>query len=317
MKKLNAVFFGTPEFSVPTLEFLANSDSVDLKHVVTMPDRPAGRGNKLTSPAVATYAKQNNIPLTQTVNINKEAEVLDNFDNLDIDIIIVLAFAQFLGNRILNLPKIGCFNIHTSLLPKYRGAAPIQYALLNGDNETGVSIQKMVKKMDAGDLVVSLPVKIEDNYTAIDLSSLLQNSSPKACETLLHKILNDDLVFTPQNEENVSFAPVIKKQDGLLDFDNYSAIDLHNRMRAFTPWPATYCFLNGQRLKVLETEVSKTQLKTGEVDQKFDSLTIGCLEGSLRLRKVQLPGKKPCSDSDLLRGLNNKGEKIIISSTEV
>ena len=151
MKKLNVVFFGTPDFSVPTLELLHHHPDINLLAIVTMPDRPAGRGQELKSPPVAEYAKQNKIQLYQVENINKEETILSQLEQKNVDFILVLAFAQFLGSRVLKMPKLGCFNIHTSILPKYRGAAPIQYALLNGDTSTGVSIQKMVKEMDAGD----------------------------------------------------------------------------------------------------------------------------------------------------------------------
>ena len=150
--KLNVVFCGTPEFSLPTLSLLHIHPRVHLMHVISMPDRPAGRGQHIKSPPVIEYAKKHQLAFTQTENINKEENLINNLSG-KVDLIIVLAFAQFLGKSWLNLPHLGCFNIHTSLLPRYRGAAPIQYALLNGDTETGVSIQKMVSKMDAGDIV--------------------------------------------------------------------------------------------------------------------------------------------------------------------
>ena len=158
MKKQRVVFCGTPDFSVPTLELLHNHPLIEVAYVVTMPDRPKGRGQQLHSPPVAEFAKQNKIPLFQTANINKENDFLNQLKREKIDFLMVLAFAQFLSDRVLNIPKLGCFNIHTSLLPKYRGAAPIQYALLNGDCVTGVSIQKITSKLDAGDVALAFPV---------------------------------------------------------------------------------------------------------------------------------------------------------------
>ena len=143
VKKQNIIFCGTPEFSIAVLEALYQHDNVIIKKVVTMPDRASGRGQKPKSPPVAEFAKQNNISLMQTDNINNCAEFLSFISDEEIDFIIVFAFAQFLGSKLLSLPKLGCFNIHTSLLPKYRGAAPIQYALLNGETETGITIFKM------------------------------------------------------------------------------------------------------------------------------------------------------------------------------
>ena len=148
MKTFKVAFLGTPDFSVPTLDLLANHPHIDLRFVISMPDRPAGRGMELKSPEVIEYAKSKKISFFQTENINKESDFLKKLKSEELDFIVVLAFAQFLGSEMLSIAKLGCFNIHTSILPKYRGAAPIQYALLNGDKETGVSIQKMVKKME-------------------------------------------------------------------------------------------------------------------------------------------------------------------------
>ena len=174
-KKFNVVFFGTPDFSLPTLEILASHPSISLVAVVTMPDRPAGRGQELKSPPVAEFAKQHDLRLFQVDNINKSEDVLLALESMNIDFFLVLAFAQFLGSRVLSIPKLGCFNIHTSILPKYRGAAPIQYALLNGDSSTGVSIQKMVKEMDAGDLVHFDEVSIDPIDNGETLFNKLKN----------------------------------------------------------------------------------------------------------------------------------------------
>ncbi len=160
MKKFRVAYCGTPDFSVPTLDLLANHPHIDLRFVISMPDRPAGRGMELKSPDVIEYAKEKKIPYFQTENINKEPAMLAQLKNEELDFIVVLAFAQFLGTEMLNMAKFACFNIHTSILPKYRGAAPIQYALLRGDTETGVSIQKMVKKWIQGISFISIQFKL-------------------------------------------------------------------------------------------------------------------------------------------------------------
>lgn len=306
MKKLRVAFCGTPDFSVPTLDLLAHHPHIELVKVISMPDRPAGRGMELKSPEVIEFARLNKIPFFQTENINKEPAFLKELKELDIDFVVVLAFAQFLGSEMLNLGKMGCFNIHTSILPKYRGAAPIQYALWNGDSETGVSIQKMVKKMDAGDLVHFHTVKIAPTETGGQLYTRLKFQAALAMNDFITKILNNEVIYTPQDESQVSFAPTLKKEDGLLNFEEKTVAQILNLIRALDPWPGTYCFLNGKRLKVLEAEKYHAKLPAGKAQNDMGSLVVGCLDGSLRLTQIQLEGKKACSDRELLNGLKSE-----------
>lgn len=306
MKKLRVAFCGTPEFSVPTLDLLSNHPHIELVKVISMPDRPAGRGMELKSPEVIEFAKSKKLSFFQTENINKEPEMLEELKSLDIDFVVVLAFAQFLGSEMLNLGKLGCFNIHTSVLPKYRGAAPIQYALLNGDTETGVSIQKMVKKMDAGDLVHFHTVTISPTENGGQLYTRLKFQAALAMNDFIEKILNNKVIYTPQDESKVSFAPTLKKEDGLLRFQEQTIDQIMNRIRAFDPWPGTYCFLNGKRLKVLSGEKYHRKISPGKAENDMGSLVVGCLDGSIRLLEVQLEGKKPCSDRELLNGIKTE-----------
>ena len=304
MKKLRVVFFGTPDFSVPSLDVLHNHPHIEIAYVVSMPDRKAGRGHQLKSPEVIEFAKANKIPFFQTQNINKEEEFLSKLENEKIDCFVVLAFAQFLGKRLLDLPRLGAFNIHTSLLPKYRGAAPIQYALLNGDKTSGVSIQKMVKKMDAGDLGLSFELPLKNTETGGQLYTRLKFQAALCLNDFIYGLLDDSIEFSAQDEDNVSFAPTLKREDGLLDFQNQKTEDIHNRVRALFPWPGTYCTLNGKRLKVFTVEASDLNLKPGEIQSK-GQLIIGCQDGSLRLKEVQLEGKKRSTDTELLNGIRD------------
>lgn len=313
MKKLNVVFCGTPDFSVPTLELLHQHPHLNLVGVVTMPDRPAGRGQELKSPPVAEYAKQHKLPLYQIENINRDEMVLKELENKNIDFILVLAFAQFLGSRVLTLPKLGCFNIHTSILPKYRGAAPIQYALLNGDTMTGVSIQRMVKEMDAGDLVHFHEMAIAPTETGGQLYTRLKFQAALSTNTLIDTLLQNKLVFTPQNPQNISFAPTLKKEDGFLNFKESHFSKIKNQIRALDPWPGTYCFLGNQRLKVFSIEPLNRSIRPGETSIEHGHLAVGTLDGAIRLSLVQLEGKKICTDTELLNGLKNKGGEIILN----
>lgn len=302
MNKLKCVFMGTPEIAVPALQALLENKNIELIEVISQPDRPSGRGQKLKSPKVIDFCKSNNIPYHQTEKINAEEEKIVQWQKKEIDIIIVFAFAQFLNSNILDTPQIGCFNIHTSLLPKYRGAAPIQYALLNGDKITGVSIQKMVQKMDAGDIVHSKEVNIKENETGGGLYHQLMLIAPNVLNEFIEKILSNNLTYTEQAEENVSMAPVIKKDNGHLRFNSMTVSQIKNTIAAYDPWPGTYCYLNNKRLKVLAVESSKRQLAPTEVYLK-NGLEVGCSDGAVRLKRIQLEGKKPCTDLELLNGI--------------
>jgi methionyl-tRNA formyltransferase len=305
MKQYRVAFCGTPDFAVPSLDLLSNHPHIDLRYVISMPDRPAGRGMELKSPEVIDYAKAKKIPFFQTENINREAQFLEKIRTEELDFIVVLAFAQFLGSEILSMAPMGCFNIHTSILPKYRGAAPIQYALLNGDEQTGVSIQKMVKKMDAGDLAFSHTIRISPTETGGQLYTRLKYQSALALNDFIHKLLENKITYSPQDESKVSFAPTLKKEDGLLKFSDRSMTQILNQIRALDPWPGTYCFLNGKRLKVLHAQPYHVRLSPGDARNDMGSLVVGCLDGSLRLTHVQLEGKKPTLDKDLLNGIKN------------
>ncbi len=310
MKKFKVAFCGTPDFSVPTLELLSTHPNIDLRYVISMPDRPAGRGMELKSPEVIEFARSKKIPFFQTENINKEEDFKQRLKTEELDFVVVLAFAQFLGEEMLNMGRLGCFNIHTSILPKYRGAAPIQYALWNGDTETGVSIQKMVKKMDAGDLVHFRKVSIGPQETGGELYAKLKQEAAIAMNDLIQKMLDGDLTYTKQDESKVSFAPTLKKEDGLLKFAEKTTTQILNLIRACDPWPGTYCFLNGKRLKVLKAEKYHFGVPAGKAKNDMGSLVIGCSDGTLRLSEIQLEGKKPCSDRELLNGIKTD---IIIS----
>lgn len=302
---IKTIFWGTPDFSVPTLKMLHEHSAIDLLAVVSNPDRKSGRGQKVNSPPVIDYCKKNNIQFFQTDNINEDENILNDIKSLKPELFIVLAFSQFLKESILKIPTRGSFNIHTSLLPKYRGAAPIQYALLNGDKSTGVSIQKMVKKMDAGDVCHSQPIKIEEKETGGELYEKLKNQAAISCSSFLEDLIKEKLVFKKQDESNVSFAPTLKKDDGFLNFNKNTFEQIFNRVRALDPWPGTFVFLNEKRLKVFKIEQASMELEPGEISIKFQTLNIGCLDKAARLSVVQLEGKKQTSDTDLLNGIRD------------
>lgn len=307
MRQLNTVFMGTPDFSVPCLEVLNQHPLINLVSVVSMPDRPKGRGHQLHSPEVIEYCKTQKISYFQTENINKEDVYLSKLHN--IDIIIVLAFAQFLGKKVLQLPKHGCFNIHTSLLPKYRGAAPIQHALLNGDKQTGVSIQRMVKKMDAGDVCFEQKIDIHDKETGGQLYTRLKFQAALSLNEFIYQLSDNSINYTQQDESQVSFAPVIEKNDGEIIFDKMQALDIERKVRAYFPWPATSTLINKKKIKLIDVDIDQIQLAPGEVSTKNGQLRIGTQKGTVRIKRLQLPGKRPIYDHEFLNGLR---EDIIL-----
>jgi methionyl-tRNA formyltransferase len=312
--KYNTIFFGTPEFSIPTLKMIYENPAINLCLIVSMPDRPAGRGQQLKSPPAIEYAKSQNISFLQTENINKDENLLAFLHKTQIDIFIVLAFAQFFGEKLLSVPAKGCFNIHTSLLPKYRGAAPIHYAILNNDKTTGASIQKMVKKMDAGDIAHENEIEILPRETTVGLSEKLSSLAATTLNQFIDKLIHDKIVYKNQNETNVSFAPSIPKEDGRIFFSNYSAFELDCRIRAFESHPGCFCFLNGLRLKIYKLQISEICLTPGELKIIQGQMYVGTKDFAVHLTEVQLEGKKRCNDIELINGLSNTTKTFTITS---
>jgi methionyl-tRNA formyltransferase len=308
MKKMRVVFFGTPDFAVPSLEILANHPLIEVINIISMPDRKSGRGHQLKSPEVIQFAKDKKLPYFQTENINEEDMFLTDLATKKVDCFIVLAFAQFLSDKILNLPILGSFNIHTSLLPKYRGAAPIQYALLAGDESTGVSIQKMVKKMDAGDLVYDRSVNIHPKETGGLLYTRLKFNAALALNDFIQDLIENKITYTAQDESGVSFAPTLKREDGLLNFETETAETIINKTRGLFPWPGTYCYLGKKRLKVFSIEHFDKKLAPGQVDISLGEILVGTIDKTLRLVEIQLEGKKACLGKELLNGIKEEIE---------
>ena len=316
MKKLNCIFLATPGIASDALESLCNNSNINLELVVSMPDRPAGRGKELRSPEIITKAKSLNIETLQTDNVNKSEEFWSWAQSKDIDMIIVFAFAQFLGSKVLSLPKLGCFNIHTSLLPKYRGAAPMQYALFNGDKTTGVCIQRMVKKMDAGNIVAQKEVALLDSDNLGTLHDKFKALAPSLLNDFISDLVDGSINEVEQDESKVSFAPSIPKSETLLNFKESTNIELFNKIRGISPMPGAYCFINGKKLKVFESERSDINLKPSELSTRFNTLLIGTKSGSLRLSQVQLEGRSRGNDLEIINGFKNSKKEINISSSK-
>jgi len=297
------VFFGTPHFAVPTLRRLLDS-SHSVAGVITQPDRPRGRGQKITHAPVKALALARGIPVYQPDRL-KPPEVADTLRGWQADLGVVAAYGRIIPEHLLTIPRLGMINVHASLLPKYRGAAPIQWAILNGDPETGVTIMKMNAGMDTGDIVSQQTIPI----AAADNSETLYERLARSGADLLVKTIPDytagKIQPRPQPDTGVSHAPKIKKEDGRLDW-NQPARVLWNRTRAMTPWPGAFTHISGpqpQLLKIWATEVVTRSGQPGEILQADKTgIVVGCGTDALRILTLQREGGRRMSAQEFLAG---------------
>ncbi|MFQ4143397.1 methionyl-tRNA formyltransferase [Chlorogloeopsis sp. ULAP02] len=321
---MKVVFFGTPQFAVPTLEKLLKHSNFEVLAVVTQPDKRRGRGNQLTPPPIKTIATTHDLPVWQPQRVKKDVETLNQLKAIGADVFVVVAYGQILSQEILDIPKLGCINVHGSILPKYRGAAPIQWCLYNGEKETGITTMLMDEGMDTGAMLLKATTPITLLENAQDLAEKLAViGADLLIETLL-KLGCGEIEPIPQQNSEATYAPLIKKEDYLLDWSN-SAIKLHNQIRGFYP-NCTTSFRN-QPLKISvcaplgSAHWQELPLEIQEVSRKLQDLSIasgragevvsiakgmGAIvqtgEGLLLLREVQLPGKRPQSGCDFVNG---------------
>lgn len=298
---MNMVFMGTPEIAATALLSLINAGH-NIMAVFTKPDKPVGRKQILTAPPVKVLAQEHNIPVFQPETL-KDGESFNILKSINPEIIVVVAYGKLLPKNILDLPKYGCVNAHASILPKYRGSSPIQWSIVCGDTETGITTMYMDEGMDTGDILEIAKTPINKDETAEELYDRLAVMAGELLNSTLEKIKNGSITPIKQDNDRASYAPIIKKEMGLLDF-NKTANELHNLVRGFYSWPAAYCFLNGKRLKVLKTEIcGNTQAAPGSVIKSDNSLVVACADNtSLRLCELQLEGAKRTTDKQFLLG---------------
>jgi len=295
------VFMGTPDFAVPSLQKLIETQHV--VGVVTQPDRPAGRGRRLRPSPVKLVAEAAGIPLYQPKSLRSEEEAAP-LHAWQPEVIVVAAFGQILRPHVLNLPAHGCINVHASLLPRWRGAAPIQYALMAGDRETGISLMQMDPGLDTGPVYAQEALAIYGDDTAASLHDRLANLGAQVVALHLDDILQGRIEATPQEDALATYAPTIKKKAGQLDWQR-SRVDLDRQIRAMTPWPGAYTSWHGENLKVLVAHPAAEKAPAGQpgrvhVDQNRVLVITG--DGGLNLERVQLAGKKALSAKDFVRG---------------
>ena len=276
---LNIVYMGTPDFAVPALESII-SEGHNVQAVFAQPDKPAGRGYNLRKPPVKICAEKHGIAVYQPEKLrDSDAEAV--IKQLNPDIIVVAAYGQILPESILKLPRLGCVNIHASLLPKLRGAAPIQWAIYNGDKVTGITTMKMAKGLDTGDILEQAETEIGENETADSLHDRLSALGAKIIISTLNKLENGSITPRPQGDE-FTYAPLIKKSMGEIDFSK-TAREIYNMIRAFTPWPSAFIMLNGRRIKIVEAAVSDktTKMPAGSVCFTDGAISAACGDGSV------------------------------------
>lgn len=299
---MKVIFMGTPDFSVGTLEEIIKAGH-EVALVVTQPDKPKGRGNAMQFPPVKECALAHGIEVYQPRRV-REPECVEYLASFQPDIMIVVAFGQILSQEILDIPKYGCVNVHASLLPKYRGAAPIQWAVINGDKVSGVTTMRMDAGIDTGDMIEKEEVVLAQDETGGSLFDRLSEVGARLCVHTMEQIGNNTAVYTPQEHEAATHTAMISKELGLIDW-NKSAVEIERLIRGLNPWPSAYTKLDGKTFKIWRAEVlpdNKASEPGCIVAVTKDSIHVQTGDGILALAEVQLEGKKRMACDAFLRG---------------
>ena len=302
MKKFRIIFMGTPDFAVPALKkLLAGPD--DIVAVVTQPDRNRGRGRKLSPSPVKVVAQQHNLPILQPIKI-RTVEFLASLKSYRPDLIVVAAYGRILPSSILNLPPLGCINIHGSLLPRHRGAAPIQWAVIKGDRVIGVTIMNVDEEMDTGDILLPKSMEMAEDDTAGSLFAKLAELGGNALIEALELLRQEKLTAKQQDHSAATMAPPLNKEDGLLDW-GLSAQELHCLIRGLDPWPTAFTFLDGKRLRLFSPEIiyKDSKLSPGTILMaNKQGILVATGENCLLIREVQPDGKKRMTAGSFICG---------------
>jgi len=297
-KKLRIVFMGTAAFALPTLRAL--SDAEEVIAVVTQPDRPRGRGRKITPPPAKELALDLGLQILQPERV-KESSVIAQLGDLTPDLIVVAAFGQILPPAVLGIPPLGCINVHPSLLPKYRGAAPINWAIINGETRTGVTTYCMDEGMDTGALLLVREVEIGADETAEELGERLAAIGGELVRETIQGLKEQSLQPTPQDEKGASYAPILKKTDGLIQWE--AAVDrIRNQIRGMVPWPTAYTVCGDKKIKVFRASTGKGTGAPGEIISLEGGIEVACGKGSLIIEELQLEGSKKMGWEEFIRG---------------
>ena len=299
MKDMRIVFMGTPDFAAAILERLISTGR-NVVGVFSQPDKPVGRKQIIEATPTKKLAQEHGIPVFQPTKM-KDGTALEMMKSLSPDLVVVAAYGRILPKDLLDVPPLGCVNVHGSLLPKYRGAAPIQWSVINGDAVTGVTTMYMAEGMDTGDMILKLETEIGENETAGELFERLAVLGADSIEKTLALFDEGSVPRTPQNDAEATMAPMLKKEMGELDFTK-SAEEIHNLVRGLCPWPVAFTFVDGKSMKVYRAD--KAEGFSGAAGELLDEkrFIVGCGNGAVELVTVQPEGKKQMSGGDFIRG---------------
>jgi methionyl-tRNA formyltransferase len=306
---MDLVFCGTPQFAVPILDALAQAGH-NLRLVVCQPDRPSGRGQQVGTPAVKQRASQLGIPVAQPEKIKTNGSFRAQLESLHPQAIVVVAYGRILPRWMLELPPLGALNVHGSLLPKYRGAAPIQWAIAQGERETGVTIIRIDEGLDAGDILLQQKIAIAENDTAVTLAPPLSELGARLMVETLQKLEAGSLQAIPQDHSQATLAPLLKKEDGHMDF-SLSANVLYNRLRGFQPWPGAFTSFRGKNLQIIAATplpAGAELIPPGRIRVLNGRLLAGCgQDTSLEILELQPEGKNRMSAREFINGYRIQG----------
>ncbi|HNX10847.1 MAG TPA: methionyl-tRNA formyltransferase [bacterium] len=307
-KKIKTIFLGTPEFGASCLEALISSDFFEVSAVISQPDKPVGRKQELVSPIIKTIAQKYHIPVYQPEKIRTETELIKK---LDPQLIVVVAYGQIIPQSILDIPEFGCINVHGSLLPRYRGAACLQAAILNGDRQSGVTIMKMDKGLDTGPILAQKKIKLAKDETLESLHDKLAIKGAQALETTLKKYIGGRIKPRAQKEDQASYVKIIQKEDGHINWSE-DAKQIERKIRAFNPWPGTFSYLSDEKLKldqimfkIKAARLEPVKVNSRQIGELFlynSALAVQCGQNSLVIIKLQLEGKRAMEVDEFLRG---------------
>lgn len=299
---MKIVFMGTPEFAVPSLEALINN--FDVKAVYTQPDRPKGRGKKLAMSPVKEVALKNSIEVYQPIKIKNEPESIKVLKDINPDFIIVVAYGQILPKEVLEIPKYACINLHASLLPKYRGAAPLNFAIINGEKKSGNTTMLMDVGLDTGDMLMTQEVDITENMTAGELHDILMSTGGELLIQTINKMVKGEVTPQKQDESKTCYASMLDKKMACINWEK-SALNIHNLIRGLNPWPVAYTSYDEKTMKIYKSKVLDEESKKNPgtiIEVSKEGIKVACGNRVLLVQEIQFPGKKALKVEEYIRG---------------